>query len=115
MGACSACDGLGVAQFFDPDKVVLHPELSLAAGAIRGWDRRNAYYFQLIASLAKHYKFNLDVPFEELAEPVREFTIASTLQKMLKGVTAVGNDLEWLPMSAAGVSLVIDEVTISGV
>ena len=51
----------------------------------------------------------------ELAEPVREFTIASTLQKMLKDVSAVGNDLEWLPMSAAGVSLVIDEVTISGV
>jgi PmbA protein len=51
----------------------------------------------------------------ELAEPVREFTIASTLQKMLKGVTSVGNDLEWLPMSASGVSLVIDEVTISGV
>ena len=52
MGACPGCDGLGIAEFFDPSRVVVHPELSLAAGAVRGWDRRNAYYFQLIASLA---------------------------------------------------------------
>ncbi|NEL41266.1 MAG: excinuclease ABC subunit UvrA, partial [Xanthomonas perforans] len=60
VGACPSCDGLGVAEFFDPDRVVVHPELSLSAGAVRGWDRRNAYYFQLIASLAKHYKFDVD-------------------------------------------------------
>ena len=60
VGACPKCDGLGVAQFFDPARVVVHPELSLSAGAVRGWDRRNAYYFQLIASLAKHYKFDVD-------------------------------------------------------
>ena len=53
VGACPTCDGLGVSQFFDPARVVVHPELSLAAGAVRGWDRRNAYYFQLIASLAQ--------------------------------------------------------------
>ncbi len=72
MGACPSCDGLGVAQFFDPSKVVLHPELSLAAGAIRGWDRRNAYYFQLIHSLAKHYRFDPESPWQDLSEPVRQ-------------------------------------------
>src|SRR5574344_1012832 len=67
MGACSGCDGLGVAEFFDPARVGTHPELSLAAGAVRGWDRRNAYYFQLIASLAKHYGFDVDAPWDSLA------------------------------------------------
>lgn len=72
VGACPECDGLGVAQFFDPARVVVHPELSLAAGAVRGWDRRNAYYFQLIQSLAKHYKFDVDVPWQSLPENVRQ-------------------------------------------
>ena len=67
IGACPTCDGLGVAEFFDPARVVVHPELSLAAGAVRGWDRRNAYYFQLIQSLAKHYKFNVDTPWQALS------------------------------------------------
>ena len=71
MGACPKCDGLGVAQFFDPHKVVLHPELSLATGAIRGWDRRNAYYFQLINSLAKHYQFDVETSWQELSEAVQ--------------------------------------------
>ncbi len=66
IGACPSCDGLGVTQFFDPARVVVHPELSLAAGAIRGWDRRNVYYFQLIQSLAKHYRFAVDTPWQEL-------------------------------------------------
>ncbi|TDK28663.1 excinuclease ABC subunit UvrA [Luteimonas aestuarii] len=68
VGACPTCDGLGVSQFFDPSRVVVHPELSLAAGAVRGWDRRNAYYFQLIQSLAKHYGFKVDTPWQELDE-----------------------------------------------
>jgi excinuclease ABC subunit A len=72
VGACPSCDGLGVTQFFDPSRVVVHPELSLAAGAVRGWDRRNAYYFQLIASLAKHYAFSADTPWEDLPEHVRQ-------------------------------------------
>ena len=72
VGACPGCDGLGVAEFFDPDRVVVHPELSLSAGAVRGWDRRNAYYFQLIASLAKHYKFDVDAPWQSLPENVRQ-------------------------------------------
>jgi excinuclease ABC subunit A len=71
IGACGGCDGLGVTQFFDPARVVVHPELSLAAGAVRGWDRRNAYYFQLILSLAKHYKFDVDAPWEQLPEAIR--------------------------------------------
>ncbi|WP_408953276.1 excinuclease ABC subunit UvrA [Lysobacter sp. Hz 25] len=72
VGACPTCDGLGVAEFFDPSRVVVHPELSLSAGAVRGWDRRNAYYFQLIQSLAKHYKFNVDAPWQSLSATVQK-------------------------------------------
>jgi len=71
-GACGTCEGLGVKQFVDPARVVLHPELSLSAGAIRGWDRRNIYYHQLMKSLAVHYKFDLDMPFDELSDPIRK-------------------------------------------
>ncbi|MEE4304361.1 MAG: excinuclease ABC subunit UvrA [Wenzhouxiangella sp.] len=71
-GACETCDGLGVKQYFDPDRVVANRELSLAGGAIRGWDRRNAYYFQLIQSLAKHYDFDIETPFEELSEDLQQ-------------------------------------------
>ncbi len=66
VGACPECDGLGVSQFFDPARVVVHPELSLGAGAVRGWDRRNIYYFQLIQSLARHYGFDLDMPWQDM-------------------------------------------------
>src|SRR5690606_5690505 len=72
VGACPTCDGLGVSQYFDPSRVVIHPELSLAAGAVRGWDRRNHYYFQLIAALARHYDFKLDTPWNELPERVQQ-------------------------------------------
>ena len=71
-GACSACDGLGIEQFFDPARVVQHEELSLPGGAIRGWDRRNAYYFQLIKSIATHYKFKIDTLFCELPAKVQD-------------------------------------------
>jgi excinuclease ABC subunit A len=71
VGACGTCDGLGVTQVFDPTRVVVHPNLSLAAGAVRGWDRRNMYYFQLILSLARHYKFDIDTPWEQLPEGIR--------------------------------------------
>ncbi|MDT8384415.1 MAG: excinuclease ABC subunit UvrA [Gammaproteobacteria bacterium] len=71
-GACDGCDGLGVKQFFDAERVVRHPELSLPAGAIRGWDKRNAYYFQMISSLAKHYQFDLDLPFQDLPENIQK-------------------------------------------
>jgi len=68
VGACPTCDGLGVKQFFDPQRVVVHPHLSLAGGAVRGWDRRNAYYFQLIQALARHYKFDIEEPWINLPE-----------------------------------------------
>jgi len=74
-GACPSCDGLGVRQFFDPDKVVLHPQISLAGGAIRGWDRRNAYYFNLFTSLANHYGFDLETPWQELPENIRQIVL----------------------------------------
>ena len=67
-GACTYCDGLGHRQFFDPKLVVHQPSLSLASGAIRGWDRRTPYYFSLLESLAKHYKFKIDTPFEKLTK-----------------------------------------------
>jgi excinuclease ABC subunit A len=65
-GACTSCDGLGMVTFFDPARIVAHPHLSLASGAIRGWDRRNQFYFQLLSSLATFYKFDIDTPFDEL-------------------------------------------------
>ena len=68
MGACQKCDGLGQIQFFDPLRVVAYPHLSLAAGAIKGWDKRNQFYFQMLESLAGHYGFDTDTPFEELTE-----------------------------------------------
>ncbi|HEX3844968.1 MAG TPA: excinuclease ABC subunit UvrA [Steroidobacteraceae bacterium] len=74
-GACPACDGLGTQQFFDPLRVVVHPDLSLASGAVRGWDRRNTHYFQLIQSLARHYRFDIEVPWTELPERVRQVLI----------------------------------------
>jgi excinuclease ABC subunit A len=83
-GACPECDGLGVRQFFDPARVVGHPELSLAGGAVRGWDRRNAYYFQLITSLAAHYDFDIDTPYEELPEPVRDIILHGSKGEQIK-------------------------------
>jgi excinuclease ABC subunit A len=74
-GACESCDGLGVNQFFDEARVVAHPEASLAAGAIRGWDRRNVYYFHLLTSLAEHYGFDIDKPYEELAPEHRDILL----------------------------------------
>jgi excinuclease ABC subunit A len=74
-GACATCDGLGVKQFFDPDRVVRYPGLSLAGGAIRGWDRRNIYYFSLIQSLAAHYGFDVETAWEKLPQKVRKLLL----------------------------------------
>ena len=68
MGACSKCDGLGQIQFFDPARIVAYPHLSLSGGAIKGWDKRNQFYFQMIESLAAHYKFNTEQPFEKMPQ-----------------------------------------------
>src|SRR6188768_2277994 len=74
-GACPTCTGLGVQQFFDPARVVHHPDLSLAGGAIRGWDRRNAYYFALVQSLARHYKFDVEEPWQDLSAKVQKVVL----------------------------------------
>jgi len=78
VGACPTCDGLGHMEFFDPARVVAFPSLSLASGAIKGWDRRNAYYFSLLESLAKHYKFDVDAPFENLTQAVQQAILRGT-------------------------------------
>jgi excinuclease ABC subunit A len=74
-GACPACDGLGTQDFFDPAKIVASPHLSLAGGAVRGWDRRNAYYFQLLHSLARHAKFDIEAPFETLPREIQQLVL----------------------------------------
>nr|CBA71780.1 UvrABC excision repair system proteinA (excinuclease ABC subunit A) [Arsenophonus nasoniae] len=71
-GACSSCDGLGVQQFFDPERVIQNKGISLAGGAIRGWDRRNFYYFQMLQSLAKHYKFDVEATFSSLDPAIKQ-------------------------------------------
>ncbi|WP_027815663.1 excinuclease ABC subunit UvrA [Paraburkholderia bannensis] len=75
MGACPECDGLGQITFFDPKRVVAHPSLSLAAGAVKGWDRRNQFYFQMLQSLAAFYDFDIDTAFEDLPEKVRKILL----------------------------------------
>ena len=75
MGACPKCDGLGQISFFDPARVVAYPHLSLASGAIRGWDRRNQFYFQLLSSLATHFGFDIEKPFEALPEDKRQIVL----------------------------------------
>ncbi|MDQ7989875.1 MAG: excinuclease ABC subunit UvrA [Candidatus Dactylopiibacterium sp.] len=75
VGACPSCDGLGHHDFFDPARVVAHPELSLASGAIRGWDRRNQFYFQMLQSLATFYEFDIEAPFETLPSEVQDVVL----------------------------------------
>ena len=75
MGACQECDGLGHIEFFDPRRIVAFPNLSLASGAVKGWDRRNQFYFQMLSSLSSHYGFDLDVPFEDLPEKARDVVL----------------------------------------
>ena len=85
-GACPRCDGLGVVEFFDPARVVQQPEMSLPAGAIRGWDRRNAYYFQLITSLSQHYGFDLDTPFQALPPRIQEIILNGSGEEQIEFV-----------------------------
>ncbi|MFK5913586.1 MAG: excinuclease ABC subunit UvrA [Woeseiaceae bacterium] len=74
-GACSGCDGLGVQEFFDPARVVIQPDAALSGGAIRGWDKRNIYYYQMLLSLSKHFKFNMDAPFEDLPKKIQQLIL----------------------------------------
>jgi excinuclease ABC subunit A len=83
-GACPTCDGLGVKEFFDPQRIVLHPDLSLASGAVRGWDRRNAYYFQLIQSLARHYDFDIETAWTELPTNVQHVLLHGSGEEVIE-------------------------------
>jgi excinuclease ABC subunit A len=83
-GACPTCDGLGFQEFFDPERVVVHPHLSLAGGAVRGWDRRNAHYFQLLKSLERHYHFDLEMPWSELPESVQRLLLSGSGEEQIE-------------------------------
>src|SRR5258706_721380 len=78
MGACAKCDGLGTISFFDPKRIVAFPHLSLASGAVKGWDRRNHFFFEMLSSLATHFRFDLETPFEALPENVRQIVLYGT-------------------------------------
>ncbi|MFM2276416.1 MAG: hypothetical protein RL211_2288 [Pseudomonadota bacterium] len=84
MGACPACDGLGSMEFFDPARVVAFPTLSLASGAIKGWDRRNGYYFAMLESLAKHYKFDIEASFDSLPQAVQQAVLHGSGEEEIK-------------------------------
>jgi excinuclease ABC subunit A len=75
MGACPRCDGLGTVEYFDPKRIVAHPNLSLASGAIRGWDRRNHFYYSMLESLARHYQFDIEAPWEMLPERIQQLIL----------------------------------------
>ena len=83
-GACPTCDGLGSQEFFDPERVVVHPHLSLAGGAVRGWDRRNAHYFQLLQSLERHYHFDVEMPWSELPETVQRLLLYGSGEEQIE-------------------------------
>ncbi|WP_100643525.1 excinuclease ABC subunit UvrA [Alteromonas facilis] len=83
-GACQSCDGLGTRQFFDPSRVVSNPELSLSGGAIRGWDKRSYYYFQMLQAVAEHFSFDLSKPFESLADSAKDVVLNGSKGKSLK-------------------------------
>lgn len=84
VGACPSCDGLGHREFFDPARIVAFPSLSLASGAVKGWDRRNGYYFSMLESVAKHYKFDIDKAFEELPASVQQTVLHGSAQEEIK-------------------------------
>ena len=83
-GACSSCDGLGVRQHFDPDLIIHNPDISLAGGAIRGWDRRNAYYYQIISSLAKHYGFDPEMPYSKLTKDIQAVVLYGSGKEIIE-------------------------------
>ncbi len=84
VGACPSCDGLGHREFFDPARVVAFPSLSLASGAVKGWDRRNGYYFSMLESLAKHYQFDIDTAFETLPANVQQVVLHGSGDEEIK-------------------------------
>ncbi|MFT3801373.1 MAG: excinuclease ABC subunit UvrA [Burkholderiaceae bacterium] len=91
MGACPDCDGLGVVEFFDPRRVVQFPNLSLASGAIKGWDQRNPFYYQMLQSLAAHFSFDLDTPFDKLPDDARQVILHGSGTQKLPFVYLTGD------------------------
>ena len=91
QGACPSCDGLGVQEFFDPERVVSFPSLSLASGAIKGWDRRNPYYHGMIESLARHYRFDIETPFEDLPKNIRQVVLFGSGDEVIKFSYSMGS------------------------
>jgi excinuclease ABC subunit A len=91
LGACPRCDGLGTISFFDPKRVVAFPQLSLAAGAIKGWDRRNQFYFQMLQSLAQHYGFDVETPFQELPPAVRDVVLHGSGREKIRFAYLAGS------------------------
>ncbi|MDD2723885.1 MAG: excinuclease ABC subunit UvrA [Methylovulum sp.] len=89
-GACSSCDGLGVRQHFDPTLIIHNPDISLAGGAIRGWDRRNGYYYQLICSLAAHYGFDPEIPYSELPKTIQDVLLYGSGNETIEFKYAIG-------------------------
>ena len=94
VGACPTCDGLGIKHSFDPNKVIQNDELSLAEGAIRGWDRRNFYYFSMLLSLANHYGIDIDIPFKRLAKKFRDIILHGSGSEKIK-FTYVNEERKW--------------------
>ncbi|MEQ1531431.1 MAG: excinuclease ABC subunit UvrA, partial [Methylococcales bacterium] len=89
-GACSSCDGLGVRQHFDPELIIHNPDISLAGGAVRGWDKRNAYYFQIISSLAKHYNFDAEQPYSALPKSIQDMILYGSGNELIEFTYAHG-------------------------
>ncbi len=104
MGACPRCDGLGEISYFDPARVVAHPHLSLASGAIRGWDKRNQFYHQMLTSLAAHYKFDIEMPFDQLPDDIRQVVLyGSGREKMAFKYLAEGGRMVFREHSFEGI------------
>ncbi|VAW45668.1 Excinuclease ABC subunit A [hydrothermal vent metagenome] len=83
-GACSECDGLGVSQFFDPERIIMNKKLSMADGAVRGWDKRNGWYFQLLQAVAKTYKFDVNTPLEDLPQKAQDVLFFGSGEKNIR-------------------------------
>ncbi len=83
-GACPECDGLGISQYFDPERIVVSKDLSMAKGAVRGWDRRNGYYFQMLLAISEHYNFDLETPFKDLPKKIQDVIMFGSKEELIQ-------------------------------
>ncbi len=83
-GACPECDGLGISQYFDPERIIISRDLSLANGAVRGWDRRNGYYYQMLLAISEHYKFDLETPIKDLPEKIQDVIMFGSKEELIQ-------------------------------